>query len=326
MPLVESEFCSPRWLPGGHLQTLYPFFFRRHALECEPVDIPTPDGDRLVADWYPAAGENPGGAPLMIIAHGMEGNSQRPYVLGLVRTALAQGFAALAWNLRGCGRADNLLPQTYYAGCSADLQAVIDWAGSRHDGPIVLAGFSMGGNIALKWAGEAGSEAGRHGVVAAATVAVPCDLLGCNRELERPANVLYRRRFVRDLANRVRVKALRFPTEFDLRPLAHIRTVRQFDDAYTAPMHGYRDAEDYYRECSANRFLGDIRIPTLLLNARNDPFLSTSCFPQDLARGHHCLWLEQPATGGHVGFYSRQGDWWESERLTQFLYSHSAGQ
>ncbi|MCH8550827.1 MAG: alpha/beta fold hydrolase [Natronospirillum sp.] len=316
MPLVESEFRSPHWLPGGHLQTLYPFFFRRLSLASEPVEIATPDGDRLVADWYPPPDRT---APLLLIAHGMEGNSQRPYVLGLAQAAQRQGFAVLAWNLRGCGRQDNLLPKSYYAGCSDDLNAVIEWGRAQHAGPVVLSGFSMGGNITLKWLGEAGDQAARLGVKAAATVAVPCDLMGCNTELEKPTNTLYRRRFVRDLRRRLRAKALRFPTEFDLRPLEDIRTVRQFDDHYTAPMHGFRDAAHYYSECSANGFLETIRVPTLMLNARNDPFLSGSCFPTQLAERHDWLWLEQPATGGHVGFYAANGYFWESERLAVFL-------
>lgn len=325
MPLLNSRFRPPRWLPGGHLQTLYPFFFRRVATPSEPVEVPLPDGDRLVADWYPSrarhndAREASAQPPLLIVAHGMEGSSQRPYVVGLAAQALARGYAVLAWNLRGCGRADNLLAKSYYAGCSDDLDAVIHWARRRHSGPISLAGFSMGGNVTLKWLGEAGDRARARGVVSAAVVSVPCDLLGCNQALEEPRNFLYRRRFVRDLKGRLRAKAERFPDEFDLAPLRRITTVRAFDDHYTAPMHGFDSAEHYYHECSANRFLPAIATPTLLLNARNDPFLAPSCFPEALAAEHAWLYLEAPADGGHVGFFSRERRWWEADRVCAFL-------
>ncbi len=321
MPWIESSFSRPWWLPNGHLETLWPFLSRRLTLNGQPVSIPLADGDRLLADYYPAPPglTGPGAGRLMIIAHGLEGHSRRPYVLGLARKALAQGYGVLAWNFRSCGPESNLLPRFYHAGCSHDLDAVIEWSASLPYAERVLTGFSMGGNITLKWLGEAGDTASGKGVVAAAVLSVPCDLTGCTDSLESPQNALYRRRFVTDLSARLRRKAEEFPDTFDLRPLSGIRTVREFDDLYTAPMHGFKNAADYYHQCSASRFLGAIRVPTLLLNARNDPFLSPSCYPEAVSRQHAWLHLEAPRHGGHVGFYAGRGQWWADTRLCEFL-------
>lgn len=324
MPLLTSTYRPPRWLPGGHCQTVWPFLVRRHSRPSEPVTVPLPDGDRLVADYYPPIsppGTSPAGHRLLIIAHGLEGNSQRPYVVGLAETALAQGFAVLAWNFRGCGREDNLLPRFYYAGCSEDLDALVHWCQDLPHEEIYLAGFSMGGNITLKWLGEQGAKAQARGVKAAAAVSVPCDLLGCSDVLARYRNSVYQRRFVRDLVHRLRAKAERFPGQFDLAPVSAIRSVRAFDDYYTAPLNGYDDAAEYYRECSANRFLSGIAVPTLILNARNDPFLSAGCFPQALSRDHASVYLEAPDQGGHVGFARSGGRWWADDRVCEFLLS-----
>ncbi len=283
----------------------------------QPVVIPLPDGDQLVADYYP--GTQAGGGRLLVIAHGLEGNSQRPYVQGLAQAAQAQGFAVLAWNFRSCGRADNLTERFYNAGCSDDLDAVITWAQEQGHPKLYLAGFSMGGNVTLKWLGEAGTSAVNRGVAGAVAISVPCDLMGCTRELGRARNTLYRRRFVSDLKARLRRKAAKFPGHFDLRALDSIRTVLAFDDAYTAPMHGYRDAADYYQQCSSLGFLQSIRVPTLLLNARNDPFLSATSYPEAVARTHQYVHLEAPEQGGHVGFFSRDHQWWADQRTLAFL-------
>ncbi|WP_157960504.1 YheT family hydrolase [Marinimicrobium alkaliphilum] len=312
-------FKAPWWQPGGHLQTLVPRFARRPVLTSQPVEIPLPDGDRLVADLYPDAQP---GKPLVIISHGLEGNSQRAYVLGLAQQAQALGYPVLAWNLRGCGRADNLTPTLYHSGASYDLDAVITWAaeqcGYTH---FVLAGFSLGGNMTLKWLGEQGPEAARRGVRAAATASVPADLRGCAIALERPANVIYRRHFVRAMKARLQRKAAQFPEHFDTAPLAHCRTLWQLDDYYTAPHAGFRDAEDYYRQCSARFFLAPIDVPTLMVSARNDPFLTPECFPEPQAAKNAQLPLEITASGGHVGFWGGGDRWWLDRRLMDFFES-----
>lgn len=321
MPLIRSQYFPPAWLRSGHLQTLWPFTVRRLRVISQPAVIPLPDGDQLVADYYPCT--HTSDDRLLVIAHGLEGNSQRPYVQGLARAAQAQGFAVLAWNFRSCGRADNLTERFYNAGCSDDLDAVITWAGDYGHQQVYLAGFSMGGNVTLKWLGEAGADAADRGVAGAVAISVPCDLMGCTHELGRPSNTLYRRRFVSDLKARLRRKAARFPGHFDLSALDRISTVLAFDDAYTAPMYGYRDAADYYRQCSSLGFLNAIRVPTLILNARNDPFLSDTCYPEAIARAHQHVYLEVPDQGGHVGFFSRDHHWWADQRAMSFLSSVS---
>ncbi|MFY0662999.1 MAG: alpha/beta fold hydrolase [Natronospirillum sp.] len=318
MPVIASDFRSSWWLPGGHLQTIIPSVFRRLSLTSEPVEIPLPDGDRLVADYYPTAFPA-AETPLVVIAHGLEGNSQQAYVQGLARAAQNAGFAALAWNFRGCGRADNLTHKVYYAGCSEDLDEVIRWGAIQGHKRMHLSGYSMGANVTLKWLGEQGSNAHVRGVHSAAVASAPVDLSGCADALARPANVIYRRRFVKDLSARLRNKARQYPEHFDLSLLQTVRSVRDFDDAYTGPLQGFRGAQDYYEACSAQRFMWDIQVPTLVLNALNDPFLSSSCFPLTRAKEHAFVHFEAPRSGGHVGFRGQPGKWYLDHRFLAFF-------
>ncbi|WLD57275.1 alpha/beta fold hydrolase [Salinispirillum sp. LH 10-3-1] len=318
MPVLASDFRSSWWLPGGHTQTIIPSVFRRLSLVSQPVEIPLPDDDRLVADYYPTHNA-PVDTPLVVIAHGLEGSSQQAYVLGLAAAALAAGYAVLAWNFRGCGRADNLTHKVYYAGCSEDLDAVIHWGAARGHTRLYLSGYSMGANVTLKWLGEQGADARHRGVAAAAVASAPVDLEGCADALERPSNVIYRRRFVKDLSARLRNKARQYPEHFDLSKLHTVRSVRDFDEAYTGPLQGFRGAQDYYDACSAQRFMWDIQVPTLVLNALNDPFLSPSCFPLAQAETHPQVHFEAPRSGGHVGFRGCPGRWHLDYRFLAFF-------
>ncbi|MFC3852529.1 YheT family hydrolase [Salinispirillum marinum] len=318
MPIVNSSFRPVAWQWGGHLQTIIPSLFRRVTQPSDPVEIPLPDGDRLVADYY-SVGKPAAETPVIIIAHGLEGHSQQPYVTGMARAAQANGWAVIGWNFRGCGRADNLTPKVYYAGCSEDLDAVVTWARVQGHQRIMLSGYSMGANVTLKWLGEQGGQAIERGVVAAAVASAPVDLEGCADTLGKPSNWLYRKRFVRDLSTRLRRKAERFPNHFDLTQLNQVRTVRDFDEFYTGPLQGYANAAEYYAACSAQRFMWDIMVPTLVVNAVNDPFLSPSCFPLEQAATHSQLYFEAPESGGHVGFQGKPGPWYLDERFSLFL-------
>lgn len=318
MPIKTSTFRPAVWQWGGHLQTIIPSLIRRISHPSIPIEIALPDGDRLVADYYDI--DKPAeDTPVIIIAHGLEGHSQQPYVTGLARSVQARGWAAIGWNFRGCGRADNLTPKVYYAGCSEDLDAVVHWAAAHGHKKILLAGYSMGANVTLKWLGEQGDLAAERGVVAAAVASAPVDLEGCADTLSKPSNWLYRDRFVRALSARLRRKAVQFPEHFDLELLRRVRTVRDFDEYYTGPLQGYANAADYYAACSAQRFMWDITVPTLVVNALNDPFLSTSCFPLQNAENHAHVYFEAPAGGGHVGFHGTPGPWYLDEQFMAFL-------
>ncbi len=316
MPILPSDYRAPCWLPSGHLQTLVPRYIRRLNLTGEPVVVELPDGDRLHAELY----RNPDpDAPLLILSHGLEGSARSGYILGTARTAMSNGWSVLAWNLRSCGERLNLTPRIYHSGCSDDLDAVITWAGQKGFSRLHLGGFSLGGNVTLKWLGEQGEAARERGVEAAATASVPLDLLACVLTLERPCNWLYHKHFVRSMKQRLKAKAAQFPGHFDLERLKQMKTLWALDEHYTAPLNGFRDAADYYARCSSRFFLGDIRVPTLLVTARNDPFFNDRCFPTEEAKAHHHLVFEAPETGGHVGFWQGPGQWWLEQRFLKHL-------
>ena len=314
MPVNDADYRAPTWLPGGHLQTLVPRYIRRLTLTGEPVDIDLPDGDRLHAELYRSPEPD---APLLILSHGLEGSARSGYILGTTRAALARGWSVLAWNLRSCGDQLNRTPRIYHSGCSDDLDAIISWATGAGFPRLHLGGFSLGGNVTLKWLGEQGEAARERGVEAAATASVPLDLLACVLTLERRGNWLYHKHFVRSMKRRLKAKASQFPGHFDLQRLKQMKTLWALDEHYTAPLNGFRDAADYYARCSSRFFLRDIRVPTLLVTARNDPFFNDRCFPTEEAEAHDHLIFEAPRTGGHVGFWQGPGDWWLERRFLQ---------
>lgn len=316
MPLSPCDYRAPWWLPGGHLQTLIPRYVRRLALTGEPIEIELKDDDVLYGELHRSATPE---APLLILSHGLEGSARSGYILGATRAALAEGWSVLAWNLRSCGDRLNRTPRIYHSGCSDDLDQVIGWAEREGFRRIRLAGFSLGGNVTLKWLGEQGEQAFSRGVERAVAASVPLDLLACVRTLERPTNWLYHKHFVRSMKRRLLVKAAQFPGHFDLARLKRLRTLWQLDEHYTAPLNGFRDAADYYARCSGRFFLSGIRVPTLLVTARNDPFFDHTCFPVEEAERHPHFAFEAPATGGHVGFWQGPGTWWLERRLIRHL-------
>lgn len=328
MPLIEdADFRPPRWLAGGHLQTLYPVLRR----PVPPVDyarerMNLPDGDFLDLDWSLAAG--PGGARssrLALVIHGLEGHSRRKYVRGMVRALNAAGWDCAAMNHRGCSGEMNRLPRFYHSGETGDVHAVLGHVLATGDyAEAALVGFSMGGNQTLKYLGE---DPGRvpAAVRAAVAVSAPCDLAACALVLERGFSRLYQAYLMQSLRGKVRAKHEQFPQRFPVDGLARLTTFRQFDDTYTAPLHGYADASDYYARCSSLPVLGSIGVPTLILNAQDDPFLADECYPEAVARTHPFVHLESPGTGGHVGFVAGGADspYHSERRAVQFLAEHA---
>ncbi|MBN8248373.1 MAG: alpha/beta fold hydrolase [Verrucomicrobia bacterium] len=319
---VSAEYHPPRWLRDGHRQTVWPSLFRRilpGRIERERLELP--DGDFLDLDWLCS-----GARRLAVIAHGLEGDSRRPYVLGLVRALRRRGWDTVAWNLRGCSGEPNRLPRSYHSGASEDLAAVVDHAARRDYETLAVCGFSLGGNLTLKFLGEGNPAAAR--VSAGAVVSVPCDLRGAAERLEASDNAFYLQRFLRTMLQRMQAKRRQFGDVVPKPPPGGIRNFRDFDDCFTAPLHGFRDAADYWERCSAVRFLGDIRVPVLVLNAADDPFLSPACFPGELARHNARITLEVPSHGGHVGFVGGgafRGEYWSESRVAAFLEQPAAG-
>lgn len=313
MPLVPSQFRPPAFLRNGHVQTILPVLLpRRFTLRLERERLELDDGDFVDLDWHRIAARR-----VAILSHGLEGNSRQDYMLGTTRALIESGWDVLAWNFRGCGGEPNRLRRFYHSGDTGDLAAVIRLAAARYE-QIALVGFSLGGNVTLKYLGEAPPH---PAVCAAAAVCVPIDLASCARALdERTSNRVYLRRFITTLVAKIEAKARRFP-ELDVRGARGIGSFREFDGRFTAPIHGFRDADDYWTQSSARPLLPRISVPTLLLNPRNDPFLAPPCYPEDEAAASAHLFLETPDSGGHVGFLDLANglERWSERRVAEFL-------
>ena len=321
--LKDSSYKPPFWLMGGHLQTMYPVLFRKKPKMVSSREIlSTPDGDRILLDI--ALAENNGRSKdVAILSHGLEGDSRRKYILGMGRAFLKRGVDVVARNFRCCGGEMNALPGMYHSGQTEDIQTVVNFCLKRGYKRIFLLGFSMGGNQVLKYLGE---PEGRLPVQIAGAVvfSVPCDLTGCAKTLDMPSNRVYMEYFLRSLRVKIREKNRLYPELYPLQGLDDMKTFAEFDNRYTAPVHGFTSAADYWEKASSLPFLHKITVPTLLVNAKNDPFLSESCFPVALAKSHEHLFFEMPGQGGHVGFVPRHGSrYWSERRAVQFLLQGS---
>jgi predicted alpha/beta-fold hydrolase len=320
-------YAPARWLPGGHAMTVFANLARvlpRPRARRERWELP--DGDFLDVDRL--SGPAPG-APLLVVCHGLEGNSRAPYVRGLVAAAAARGLAALALNFRGCSGEPNRLARLYHSGETGDLDHVVRRAAAEAPGrPILLAGFSLGGNVVAKYLGERGDELPAE-VRAAAVVSVPFDLARCARALDGPGLMMavYRARFLRRLRRKALAKARRFPGAFDAARAVAARTFADFDGAVTAPLHGFASAEDYWARSSSGPLLGGVRRPLLALAARDDPMVPEDSLPREAARANPRVLLEVVDRGGHVAFVGGspfRPVYWADRRATAFLAAHAA--
>lgn len=316
MPVVpHSDYTPPRLLSNGHIQTIIPSFFRRVEIAYQRERIDIPDGDFLDLDWSRIESDK-----LAILSHGLEGSSDRAYMRGMAKAFNVHGWDALAWNYRGCSGVPNRKLKSYHSGATGDLETVIKHALFLNQYiELCLVGFSMGGNITLKYLGENGDSIPEE-VKSAVAFSVPCDLKSSAEKLARFSNKIYMHRFLGFLHKKIQLKMKMFPGEINDDGFDQIRTFKEFDDRYTAPIHGFEDAEDYWRKCSSKQFLDNIRIPTLLINSKNDPFLSEACYPIEQAKSNPYLCLEIPESGGHVGFISlhNNGIYWSESKAVSF--------
>ncbi|MUM76253.1 alpha/beta hydrolase [Pseudodesulfovibrio sp. F-1] len=319
MPVLPTpDYLPPLPFRSGNVATLYPPLMRRVPPGSPRSQrIETPDGDFLDVDFHPA--RTGATRRLAIISHGLEGNARRKYVLGMAVMVTDMGLDAACWTQRGCGPEPNRLPRLYHSGETGDLHTVITHClGTGRYDEVVLIGFSMGGNQILKYLGEAPEKVPPQ-VRGAAAFSVPCDLSSAERIISRAALGIYLEYFMRGLRAKVRTKAAAFPEIYDAALLEGIDSLRSFDDRYTAPINGFADAEDYYARSSCIRVLDDVRVPALLVNARNDPFLTSRCLPVAQARRNPSLLLEMPRFGGHVGFVAQGHAYWSEVRTRRFL-------
>ena len=323
MPLIEpSSYTPPLFLRNGNLLTMWGGKIRRPTLRWEPFftsfRLNMPDGDFFDVDYLPAHHGNLSDK-LAILSHGLEGNSRRTYMRCMAEVFRKAGWDVFARNFRGCSGEENRTAGMYHSGQTEDLHHTVMYGISRGYKRIVLVGFSMGGNQTLRYLGE---DPGRVPTCVAAGVgiSVPCDLEGAAKLLDLPSRRIYMEYFMHTLRRKMRAKAKRFPELFNISGLARIHTFSEFDNRYTAPLHGFASAEDYYRRTSCVSVLHNIRVPTLLLNAADDPFLSPGCYPREFAAGSPLFTLEIPAHGGHVGFVGPDPDcYWSEKRTIEFV-------
>lgn len=295
------------------MQTIVPALFRRvRRMTTERERLELPDGDFLDLDWARAGNDR-----LVILSHGLEANSDAPYIQGMAAALHRRGWDVLAWNYRGCSGEMNRLLPFYHSGATQDLDHVVRHALAVHPASRVdFVGFSLGGNLTLKYLGEREVDPRLHRAVA---FSVPCDLACSSVRLGVRANRIYMERFLRSLRKKLVAKKPRFPDQIDLRGIGQVRDFRGFDDRFTAPLHGFKDAADYWARSSSKPFLSSITIPSLLVNAANDPFLGPGCYPTAEAEGSTHFHLEVPGDGGHCGFPGGGGEYWSEKRAAEFL-------
>ncbi|MEO7853016.1 MAG: alpha/beta fold hydrolase [Rubrivivax sp.] len=295
-------YRAPRWLPGGNLQTIWPALLSRQHPSAAPSyrreRWQTPDGDYIDVDFAEAHGQ---AAPLLVMFHGLEGSSRSHYALAFARHAALRGWGFVVPHFRGCSGELNLAPRAYHSGDHEEIAWVLQRLRARAAAPLLAVGVSLGGNALLRWAEEAGETAAPT-VCALAAVSSPIDLAAGGHAIGRGFNrQVYTRMFLRSMKSKASAKWLQHPGLFDREAVQATRTLYEFDNLFTAPLHGFRDTDDYWRRASAKPHLHQIRIPALVLNARNDPFVPGDSLPSAEQVGAFVsLW--QPAHGGHVGF------------------------
>ncbi len=300
------QYRAPRWLPGGHAQTIWPALFSRQHDGTPPQWTrerwDTPDGDFIDVDFLADSPQAAvADAPLLVLFHGLEGDRTSHSSVAFASVARSRGWAMALPHFRGCSGELNRAPRAYHSGDYEEIGWILQRLRQRHGRPLLAAGVSLGGNALLRWAEEAGTSAGQiaHAVC---SICSPIDLAASGVAIGRGFNKLvYTRRFLHTMIPKALRKLQQHPGLFDGERLRRSTTLREFDDIFTAPLHGFRDAADYYTRASAKPQLQRIRIPALVLNARNDPFVPDHCLPHAAEVGAHVtLW--QPGHGGHVGF------------------------
>ena len=298
-----NGYKAPAWLPGGNLQTIWPALFGRRTAGVAPAyrreRWSTPDGDFVDLDWLEGTG--PKQRVLLVLFHGLEGSSRSHYAEAFADYARKQGLAYVVPHFRGCSGELNHGPRAYHSGDWEEVQWILQRLRERHAGPVLAVGISLGGNALMRWAGESGASASRL-ANAVAAVSSPIDLAAGGQAIGRGFNrLVYTTMFLRSMKPKALAKLAQHPGLFERDALLAARDLYQFDHIFTAPLHGFAGADDYYARASAKPHLHRIRIPALVLNARNDPFVPAASLPAASEVGSHVtLW--QPRDGGHVGF------------------------
>ena len=319
-----SPYRAPRWLAGGHAQTVWPYGLRQAPVGLRRERVETPDGDFWDFDWLDAA--DGGQPPVVVLFHGLEGGSGSHYARALFSALARIGWRGVIPHFRGCGGAPNRLPRAYHSGDHAEIGSMLAAVRARiePDTPAYAVGVSLGGSALLNWLGRAGSDACRL-LTAAAAVSTPLDLMSAGIAIGQGFNRVYTKHFLTTLKPKSLAIAARFPGVLDTTRIRRVRTMWEFDDAVTAPLHGFAGTRDYWTRASSRPWLKHIALPTLVINARNDPFIPARSLPGP-ADVSGAVILEQPRHGGHVGFargpFPGNVDWLP-ERLLHFFIQGS---
>lgn len=320
MPFPSSPpYRCPLVLRGAHLETILPNVSRRRfQVRYRRERLELPDGDFVDLDFQDGNGRERADTCLLAL-HGLEGSSRAPYVKSLARALEPLRWDFVAMNMRGCSEEANRLARFYHSGETGDLREVVELLEGRYR-RIVLIGFSLGANVVLKYAGEDPAAVSSK-VFGVAAVSAPVDLEGSALKIGEPSNRLYMRRFIRLLSEKIEAKARAYPLDLDASGVRDLNSFLEFDARYTAPLNGFSSAEDYWRRCSALNWLQDIRVPSLIVNARNDPFLSNACFPREVVDQSAALYSLYSDRGGHIGFpgWRRSGRAWHEQVALAFL-------
>jgi predicted alpha/beta-fold hydrolase len=319
MPILPSSYTKPPfYLFNSHFETIIPSLWRQiEGVIYNRQKIDTPDGDFLNLDWSKV-----GSNKLLVISHGLEGDSNRHYSKALVKLFNQGAWDVVVWNNRTCGGEMNIRPILYHHGASYDLDTVIRHVlKSENYQEVALAGISMGGAQTLKYLGEKAASLPSQ-INKAAVYSVPCNLPSSAETLKIPSNKFYKNRFLGKLKHKMALKAEQFPELIDKDLLQRVKSFDEFDTFFTAKLHGFRDASDFYHSVSADNWMAQIAIPTLIINALNDPLLGEKCYPVKLAESTSEIFLEMPKRGGHTGFtLANQEFMWAEHRLFEFLNS-----
>ena len=316
MPIVQSNYKAPYFFRKGFVSTVFSGLGRTvKGVVQQRERITLPDCDFLDLDWSCTETTSD---KVIILLHGLEGHAQRPYITGTAKLFNSNGIDAVAVNFRGCSGEPNLKYRSYHSGATDDLDTVVQHlVANKSYSEIYIKGISLGGNLLLKYLGEGNVIPSQ--VKAGIAVSVPCYLEGSAKELHSIKNKLYHDRFKKHLVDRLKLKQKQFPSMLSEERIKTIKTLRDFDEVYTAKAHGFLNAKDYYTKSSCLQFLPNIKVPTLIINALNDSFLSPECYPVKVAKNNPNLFLEMPKYGGHVGFIDRKNIYYNEKKALKFV-------
>lgn len=315
MPTIQdSDYRKPFWLINKHWETILPGLLRKpESLNYTRERIATKDGDFLDLDFAYT-----GKKRIVILSHGLEGHSDKYYMRGMARQFVRQDWDTLSWTCRSCSQEINLKPKLYHHGATEDLDDVIQHVIEKDYEQILLIGFSLGGSLVVKYLGESIRNPSNR-IVGGIAFSIPCQLGSCARQLSAPGNSFYLNRFLKKLKTKIILKASQFPDIINIEGIDAISSFYDFDSHYTAPLHGFENAEAFYTYASAGNYIEGIKVPVLLVNSLNDPMFPEDCYPYKAAKNHKYFFLETPKKGGHMGYW-RPGEKvsWAEKRALQF--------